>query len=187
MTIGRSFSLGTEPLGRPIWRPMSAGDLGAVIALAAAIHVDHPERPEIFAERLALFPAGSRIAEAGGMVVGYALAHPWLIGRPPALDTLLGALPAAPDCLYLHDIALLPRARGHGLTARLVTDLEALAVAGGLDRLALVAINGLAPVWRRFGFLPTQGDALLQGKLAGYGDDAVYMTRRAVPTGMQEP
>ena len=160
---------------------MSVRDLDAVVALAAAIHADHPERPEVFAERLALFPAGSRVVEAGEGVVGYAVAHPGLIGRPPALDTLLGALPTAPDCLYLHDIALLPQARGHGLATRLVADLEALAVAEGLDRLALVAINGLAPVWRRFGFLPTLGDALLQDKLAGYGDDAVYMTRGVVP------
>ena len=159
---------------------MSVRDLDAVVALAAAIHADHPERPEVFAERLALFPAGSRVVEAGEEVVGYALAHPGLIGRPPALDTLLGALPTAPDCLYLHDIALLPQARGHGLAIRLVADLEALAVAEGLDRLALVAINGLAPVWRQFGFLPTRGDAVWRGQLAGYGDDAVYMTRDVV-------
>lgn len=158
------------------WRPMSGHDLDAVIAVAAAVHINHPERPEVLAERLGLFPAGAWIAVAGTVAVGYALIHPGLIGRPPALDTLLGSLPVRPDCLYLHDVALLPRARGQGLAARLLADVKVLGAAKGLNRLALVAVNGSAPVWRRFGFMPWPGDAFLQEKLAGYGDDAMYMT-----------
>ncbi|MFX9570760.1 GNAT family N-acetyltransferase, partial [Acinetobacter baumannii] len=78
------------------------------------------ERPEIFVERLALFPAGSLIADRGGQPIGYAVAHPWLRGQPPALDSLLGAIPPGADCLYLHDVAILPAARGQKLTERLV-------------------------------------------------------------------
>ena len=153
--------------GQPaIWRPMSAGDLEAVVALTAAIHADHPERPEVFAERLTLFPAGSCIFKAGGVALGYGLAHPGRIDRPPALDTLLGALPAAPDCLYLHDVALLPGVRGQGLAAQWVARLMGLAATERLTRLALVAVNGSAPVWHRVGFRPWRKDHAWRRKVA---------------------
>lgn len=161
-----------------MWRPMSARDLDAVVALADAIHLDHPERPEVFAERLRLFPSGCRVAvAAGGEAVGYAVAHPGRLGKPPALDSLLEALPPAPDCLYVHDVALLPLARGCGLLARLLPQLLAVAQAQGLSRLALVAVNGSEPIWRRLGFVPSE--SAVQSKLASYGGVASYMIRDA--------
>jgi len=152
-------------------------------ALADAIHRDHPERPEVFAERLRLFPDGCRVAVGGvDEAVGYAIAHPGVVGMPPDLDTLLVTLPKAPDCLYVHDVALLRQARGRGLLTRLLPPLLALAEANGLARLALVAVNGTEPVWRRLGFLPWRGSAAVRGKLASYGGKAVYMTRPAAPS-----
>jgi len=48
------------------WRAMSACDLDAVVALAARIHVDHPERGEVLAEKLTLFPDGCFTLEGIG-------------------------------------------------------------------------------------------------------------------------
>jgi GNAT superfamily N-acetyltransferase len=125
------------------------------------------------AERLALFPAGCLIAEgAPGEVLGYAVSHP---GRPPALDSRLGELPSDADCLYLHDVALLPEARGLGLGESLVDLLRALGIRSGFKVLALTAVNRSTSYWRRRGFSDYSGDGLLAAKLASYGDDAVYM------------
>ena len=155
---------------------MAEADLGAVDAIAEIVHPGYPEPPEVPAERLALFPEGCLLAEAGeGRAIGYAVSHPGLLGRPPALASLLGRLPERADCLYLHDVALLPAARGTGLGGDLVARLHGLARRRGFRYLALTAVNGSVPYWRRHGFSPFAGDEVLAAKLASYGGDAAYM------------
>jgi GNAT superfamily N-acetyltransferase len=161
------------------WRRLADADLAAVAAIGAVVHAAYPERPEVAAERLRLFPAGCRAAtDAAGAVLGYALAHPWRLGAPPALDTLLGRLPEPADCLYLHDVALVPSARGAGLGAALVPLLRRVAAAHGLARLALVAVHGSAPWWARFGFAPSPSGEHSAG-LASYGATAAYLVASA--------
>ncbi|MBN8928277.1 MAG: hypothetical protein BGO51_19330 [Rhodospirillales bacterium 69-11] len=156
---------------------MGPGDLADVVRIAAAVHPPAlAEAPAVFAERRDLYPAGTFLLEVGGRPTGYVLAHPWRAGTIPPLDTLLGALPSAADCLYLHDLALLPAARGLGAAGAIVTRLAA---ATTHPRLALVAVGGSAPFWRRQGFLPVVS-ATLGAKLEGYGPNACYMERTAV-------
>ena len=155
---------------------MAPGDLAAVASIARRIHAAHPERDEIFAERLALFAPGCLTLWRAGAIQGYAIAHPWHRAAPPALDTLLGALPAGPDCLYLHDIALLPAARGAGASGRLLDLLDAIARAARLERIALISIPGTAGFWRRQGFVPVARPELA-AKLASYGAGAQVMER----------
>jgi GNAT superfamily N-acetyltransferase len=158
------------------WRPMVAADLAAVERIAEIVHPVYPESEEVPIERLALFPAGCLIAEATmGGVLGYAVSHPGRLGRPPALDSRLGVLPADADCLYLHDVALLPEVRGLGLGESLVVLLRSLAARSRLPVMALTAVNRSAPYWRSRGFSDYSGDGVLDAKLASYGGDAVYM------------
>ena len=147
---------------------MTPADLASVQLIGAAVHADMPERSTIFAERLALFPRGCWVADGG-----YAIAHPARLGEPPALDTLLGALPAGADTLHVHDIALLPRAQGRGLGGAVLRAMTALAVRQGLAWLSLVAVHGTPPYWARFGFVGAPASAAL----ATYGAEARYMTR----------
>jgi GNAT superfamily N-acetyltransferase len=155
----------------PAWRPAEVRDVAGIAAVAAATHPAHPERDAVFAERLRLFPEGCRVL--GGDVHGYLLSHPWRFGRPPALDTLLGGLPARPDTYYVHDLALLPGLRRQGHAAAAVRHMIRLARRLALPTLSLVAVNGTDAFWRRFGFAPHENPALA-AKLAGYGD-AAYM------------
>lgn len=144
-----------------MWRPMLAADLPVVQAVADQVHVDYPEAPEIFANRLDLFPAGCFMAQGD---VGYCIAHPGTLGHPPPLDTVLEGLPVGADCLYLHDIALLPTARGLGLGAALVVRLEQVARDHGFDRIALTAVSNSDGFWQGLGF-----DPVPCAKLASYG------------------
>jgi GNAT superfamily N-acetyltransferase len=158
------------------WRPMVVADLPVVERVAEVVHPGYPESGAVPAERLSLFPAGCLIAENGqGAVLGYAVSHPGQLGRPPALDSLLGRISPDADCLYLHDVALLPEARGLGLGESLVDLLRALAARSGFPLLALTAVNRSTPYWRRRGFSDYSGDGMLAAKLASYGGDAVYM------------
>jgi hypothetical protein len=95
-------------MSKPHWRPAHASDLPAVSTIAARIHPDLPERPEVFAEKMRLYPDGCRVLATDDGIVGYGLAHPWMQHRIPPLDGFLEQLPGDADCLYLHDIAVLP-------------------------------------------------------------------------------
>ncbi|WP_337996886.1 GNAT family N-acetyltransferase [Oleispirillum naphthae] len=154
---------------------MTEDDLAAVRQIAGTVHPDYPEDAAVFAERLALYPAGCRLfADAEGRAAGYALTHPWRHGAPPKLDTLLGAIPADADTYYLHDIALLPWTRGRGAATGLLADLARLAREEGFARMSLVAVNASRPVWERRGF---SVDAETAADLASYGGEAWFMTR----------
>jgi GNAT superfamily N-acetyltransferase len=156
------------------WRPLRAADLPQVVALAAAVHVDLPEDDAVFGERLALAPATCRALDDGRAVIGYALAHPWRRGDCPPLNALVGALPEHQDGLHIHDVALLPEARGTGAGAEVATWLAAWAEAAGLPTLTLVAGETSHRYWLRHGF------AVVAGHVPGvssYGADARYMIR----------
>lgn len=156
------------------WRPMRAADLAAVSRAAAAIHPGYPEADAVFAERLALCPEGCAVLDDGGALAGYALTHPWRYGTPPKLDTLLGAVPADADTWYLHDVALLPHARGRGAAGAVVERVAALAGARGLATLSLVAVNDSRPVWEARGFRVAADAA---PDLSSYGGVAWFMCR----------
>ncbi|MBE9606052.1 GNAT family N-acetyltransferase [Acetobacteraceae bacterium H6797] len=156
------------------WRPLTAPDLPAVEAIAEVVHPDFPEDPAVFAERLSLFPAGCLLLHGPQGPAGYSITHPWHLGRPPALDILIGAIPTDADSFYIHDLALIPDARGTGAGGRAVAQFAALARSEGLPSMSLIAVNGSAPFWESQGFATAPLDAT---KLASYGEAARYMTR----------
>jgi ribosomal protein S18 acetylase RimI-like enzyme len=160
----------------PSWRPMAAADLPAIMAVAGQVHPDYPEGEAVFAERLALHPAGCLVLAGGEGLGGYVLSHPWRLGQVPALDSLLGAVPGDADAYYIHDLALLPCARGGGAASACVDRLAAHARASGFVRMALVAVGNSAGFWRRQGFREAHDEALAR-KLASYDDAARYLVR----------
>ncbi len=161
----------------PLWRPLRQSDLLAVVDLADELHPDAYERAEVFEEKLALFPAGCFALERDGAVLGYAIAHPWLENEIPPLDAFLNRLPDAPDCLFLHDVAIAAEGRGHGSAGALIDLLASVAQCERLFSLALVSMYGSDVLWRRLGFERFRSDRL-SARLANYGAGAVYMKKR---------
>ena len=159
------------------WRAMEVEDLDRVMAIAEVVHPDYPEDRAVFAERLALYPDGCAMAEADGACIGYIVIHPGRLGVPPPLDSPLGTLPEAPDCLYLHDVALLPAARGLGLGVAALERMDALAARQGFRWLALTSTPGARAFWDAQGFLPQDGGPGLAAKLESYGGGMTYMTK----------
>jgi ribosomal protein S18 acetylase RimI-like enzyme len=165
----------------PHWRPMSPADLPAALAVADIVHPRYPEDPAIFAERLALYPPGCLVLMQGEDRIGYIVSHPWTYGEPPALNSLLGALPLAPSTYYIHDIALLPQARGTGATKTVIARLVDRAEASGLPNLSLIAVNDSVAFWQRHGFVETS-DPALDTKLRSYDESARFMLRQCSQT-----
>ncbi|HUD53513.1 GNAT family N-acetyltransferase, partial [Parvibaculum sp.] len=110
-----------------------------------------------------------------GELLGYAISHPSVMGKPAALNSLIGALPADADCLFLHDIALTEASRGLGLGRSLLDRLKTAARDAGLTRIALVSVNNSLGYWQAQGFRVFEADVALTAKLASYGEDAAYM------------
>lgn len=158
------------------WRAMTTADLPAIEAIALQVHAAYPESDAVFLERLALYPQGCHVLVRGTTIDGYLLSHPWHRDTPPGLDSLLGALPSDPDCLFIHDLALLPDARGRGDAAVIVEQLAALAKRERLPALALIGVSGTSPFWSGQGFV-AQDVPKLAAKLASYDLDARLMLR----------
>lgn len=158
------------------WRAMTADDLPAVDSIAAAVHPDFYEAPEVLAERQRLYPDGCYLLEIGDRPAGYLLSHPWRRNTLPGLNTLLQAIPADADLYFLHDLALLPVARRIGAAGHIVSAIARHAAAAGYDTMALVAVNGSAAFWARQGFVV--GDAPdLAERLASYAPDTRLMVK----------
>lgn len=159
------------------WRALSPSDLPALQSIADRVHPAFPEDRAVFAERLRLYPFGMRLLEAAGEALGYLVSHPWRAGAIPALNAQLHELPAAPDSYYLHDLALLPAARGKGAAGFIVERMVRDARSAGFPAMSLVAVNGSRPFWQRHGF-DVAADGAPAGALDGYGPDARMMVRR---------
>ncbi|VVE55644.1 GNAT family N-acetyltransferase [Pandoraea aquatica] len=171
---------------------MQPGDLPHVLAVQALAYGDVMlESEATLASRLTLSPQTCWVAVDAGTtgatgvtgltkasIAGYLFTHPWRLAAPPPLDTVLDALPDAPDCWYVHDMALAPRTRGAGVASQLYAAALSAAQSLGLRASALVAVQQSQGFWARFGYRVTVDvSPQIAAKLAGYGDGAVFMTR----------
>ncbi|BAV64033.1 hypothetical protein SCLO_1009930 [Sphingobium cloacae] len=155
---------------------MQPSDIPAVSGISDAVHGVFTEDAAIYAERLALYPAGCFMLDRDGSPMGYLVTHPWTTANPPPLNEPIGAIPADADCYYLHDLALLPEARG-GRAGSAATQYAIDAARGaGQGAIILMAVGGADTFWRRQGFTDISG-RLDPAKRASYGSDAVFMRR----------
>jgi GNAT superfamily N-acetyltransferase len=154
---------------------MSPADLASVSAISDAAHGRYTEPVAVYAERLALYAAGCRVLEQDDAVVGYLISHPWYREDPPKLGALLGAIPPDANSYYLHDIALLPVARGTGASKAALDFVRARARALGFPDIALMAVGGADRYWaaQGFAYVPGRGDP-------SYGEDVYLMLGAAL-------
>ncbi len=161
---------------------MAPTDLRAVMAIQAQCYQGGlPESQGSLAAKLGASPGTCFIASSsvGEAPLGYLFALPWLAGGPPPHDAAQCELPARPDCLYLHDLAVSPPGRKLGVGKAMVgAFFEALARMA-LPSAGLVAVQGSSTYWARHGFQPATVSADLALKLRSYGDDAIYMVRHS--------
>jgi predicted N-acetyltransferase YhbS len=152
--------------------PMAEADLDGVLAVQAACYPSAmQEGADVVRARLRTSPDTVLVARDADGVCAYLFAYPSRLGKVTPLG---GEFPVlqAPDTLYLHDLAVAPRAAGQGV-ARLLVDAM-LARAGGMRHSALVSVQDSRRFWESLGYLPAAGDA---AALATYPADALYMAK----------
>lgn len=157
------------------WRPMRSDDSATAADVANAIHLSYPEDPFVVRDRLAVYPEGCFVLADKARLYGYFVAHPWVLGEPPALNSALGALPEKPDCFYLHDMALLPFVRGRGFAVEALDMVVAQARAGDFDTVFLMAVGDAHGFWERTGF--TRYEGYRPDPAKGYGPEAAAYVR----------
>lgn len=159
-------------------RPMCESDVPAVMAIQQACYPGLLlEDESVIRARLARCPRHAWVAEDSEGVCAYLFAYPSRLGCITPFDGVFQ--PAeAPDCLYLHDLAVSPRATGRGLGPALTGLAMAAAGQHGLRYSALVSVQDSAAFWARQGFVAhEQLSAEQQRQLASYRMPAVYMVR----------
>lgn len=168
----------TPAQAKASWRELSVDNIKGLARAADKVHPDLPERDEVFAERVKLFPEGclGLVEDKDKELCGYVISHPIRRLQPPALNSLLGKIASDADQYYIHDLAILPQLRGRGLAQECMMKL--FAIAERYPTTCLISVYGTEQFWGRFGFVPVQIDGVLERKLLGYGDDAIYLERK---------
>lgn len=157
-------------------RQLVASDLASVMQIQAACYPPHYlEAESVFAERIANCSASAWLAGQGQQVLGYLFSYPSQSGKVCALDSVFAAQPGA-DCLYLHDMAVLPQAQGQGIARALHQSAMHYAQQQQYACSALVAVLDAASFWQKLGYRadfplsPAQQENLLS-----YGTTACYL------------
>lgn len=112
------------------------------------------ERPEVFRRKMDLFPDGAIGEFKDATLVGYVFFHPWKQGEIVSLDTEIARLPDQPDCIYIHDLSVVPECHGRGIAKALFSEVRRVAGSLGISRYTLVAVQDSEPFWARLGFRP---------------------------------
>lgn len=158
--------------------PMHTCDVEAVFAVQVACYQsDFHESMAVIATRLAQSPQTAWLAWMGDQVVGYLVAYKSVFGKVSPLGAGF-EIAAQPTCLYLHDLAITPRAAGRGVAAQLIGHALQSARAQGLQGSALVSVQDSQAFWQKYGYQPCRVDALQQQHLATYGVGVCYMTQQ---------
>ncbi len=154
-----------------IIRHINNNDWTAILTIQAECY------PEMAHETLAalqskwnLSPESCYVIQCNNQVVGYCLAHPWVIDQPPSLEQQVTAV-TAPNTLYLHDIALSAKARGIKAGENTFNLLKQKAKELNFDSLSLVAVEGADTYWQCLGFK----SRIIEKSLDNYPAGACYM------------
>lgn len=158
----------------PQLRPARRADIPEILRIQAQCYTEiEPETAPAYLNKLEQAPDCAFVmAGAGnGQVLAYLFALPIQIEAPPALDAHDFVCPANADCLYLHDLAIAPDARGLGLSRPLMQAFFAAAQARRLPWASLIAIQDSQAFWQAYGFASSELSrrADMQNKLRSYG------------------
>ncbi|TBU90675.1 GNAT family N-acetyltransferase [Stutzerimonas kirkiae] len=162
---------------------MCESDIPDVMSIQAECYpVDVLEEESVVRARLASQPGFGWVAEDRQGVCAYLFAYPSRVGKVTPLDGEFQQQVQA-DCLYLHDLAVHPRAAGRRIGPALVGHALEQARRLRLRYSALVSVQQSHDFWARQGYArhdrlePQQLD-----NLASYRIPAIYMVRELLST-----
>ena len=159
------------------WCSLLPEDIDEANIIADSIHTTLPEDPDIFLEKRNLFPEGCCKLLQNGVMIGYGISHPWTLYAIPPLNEYLVCLPKEPNCIYIHDVAVLPQGRGLGALDQYVEYIKYVCINIKISSIALVSVYGTDVLWKKFGFFTPNIIKVseLTKKISSYGESTKYM------------
>ena len=160
-------------------RAMQERDIPAVLSIQLEAYSPRLQEDEaVIRARLAACPQLAWVAEDTEGVCAYLFAYQSRLGTVTPLDGEFQAQ-AQGDCLYLHDLAVAPRAYGRGIGPALVRNQLEEAQARQLRYSALVSVQDSQAFWARLGYAAHERlDPPQRSNLASYPIPATYMVRQ---------
>lgn len=163
-------------------RSMSQNDLQAVEVIQADAYAGYfLESAEVIAQRFSISPTTAWIAESEGLAVAYLVGYWSKVGKINPLNSPFSFV-ENPDCLYLHDLALLKSVQGFGVARRLVKTATEYALNNSAQTIALLSVQNSKEFWQGFGFTEFIGlEFAQQNHLNTYldgNDSAFYMVKK---------
>ncbi|HLT03975.1 MAG TPA: GNAT family N-acetyltransferase [Pseudomonas sp.] len=156
---------------------MQEQDIAAVLAIQSeAYRCDLLESEAVIRARRASAPRHAWVAVDDEGVCAYLFAYHSRVGKVTPLDGDF-RIPARPDCLYLHDLAVARRATGRRIGPALVGEALGQARRQRLPFSALVSVQDSNAFWRRLGYSPRRPDPEHAEHLDSYQVPATYMVR----------
>lgn len=137
------------------------------------------EEDALMSRRLAAQPHSCWVAQNPEQeVLAYLLSYPSLNNKVAPLGSDFPVY-TTPQLLYLHDMAVSPKARGQALAPALLACAEQFARQHGFNCMALVAVQGSVPYWQKQGFevVMLNSTEQLQALESYTAQKAIYMKK----------
>jgi GNAT superfamily N-acetyltransferase len=133
-------------------RNLASEDMDRVLSIQRSCYPPfYHESRETFERLLEIFPEGCIGSDAG-----YAFVHPWVTNSYVPLNSEYLRLPDAPDCMYIHDLSVLPEQRGKGAGRKIFFRILELTHEKGFRYMELVAVQRSEIYWQKLGFKETK-------------------------------
>jgi len=133
-------------------RLMTIDDLAAIEIIQSEAYAGYfLESADVIAQRFNLSPTTTWVAEHDGNVCAYLVGYWSTIGRVNPLNAPFSSI-AEPNCLYVHDLALLRSVQGFGLGKRLIRAAAEYAAEHKVKALALLSVQNSKDFWQNVGF-----------------------------------
>ena len=163
---------------------MRESDLDAVLAIQSACYPSAlNEDAATILQRLHASPDTAWIASVADEAAAYLFGYRSRLGSITPLGGVFS--PAdAPNCLYLHDLAVTPTWRGRGIADQLIAAAHAFASSQSLSFIALVALENARTYWERHAFATSEvASAQQAARLASYPGNCHYVVYQLITDG----
>lgn len=135
--------------------PLTAADVtDAVRIQMEAFTPDLREDASVFHNRIARYGQHYKMARLNGEPVGYVICFPWELGDSPVNNENFPEQLPAPSCFFIHDIAVLKRARGAGVARAMLEAAYEESRSLGFNTASLVAVGQSGNYWDKAGYTP---------------------------------
>ena len=111
----------------------------------------HEENINVYNAFLNVFPDGAWGAFYEEKLVGQIFFHPYKNQTEKPLNTEL-VITGEEDCMYLHEIAILPQYRSYGISTSLLNIFNEISIKYEVKYQSLVSVENSAEFWKKKGF-----------------------------------